>query len=66
MVLPVGSCDEEGPGLPEKGVPCGGGTGEGAAPTANPVLGLPARISTALSFFFLDQMLEVYRSKISD
>jgi hypothetical protein len=42
MVLPVGSCDEEGPGLPEKGVPCGGGTGEGAAPTANPVLGLPA------------------------
>jgi hypothetical protein len=53
MVLPVGSCDEEGPGLPEKGVPCGGGTGEGAAPTANPVLGLPARISTALSFFFI-------------
>jgi len=42
MVLPVGCCDEEGPGLPEKGVPCGGGTGEGAAPTANPVLGLPA------------------------
>ena len=52
MVLPVGSCDEEGPGLPEKGVSCGGGTGEGAAPTANQVLGLPARISTALSFFF--------------
>jgi hypothetical protein len=42
MVVPVGCCDEEGPGLPEKGVPYGGGIGEGAVPTVDPVLGLPA------------------------
>jgi len=37
MVVPVGCCDEEGPGLPEKGVPYGGGIGEGVVPTVDPV-----------------------------
>jgi hypothetical protein len=41
MVVHVGCCDREGPGLPEKGVPCDGGIGEEAVPTVNPVLGLP-------------------------
>jgi len=42
MVVPIGCCDGEGPGLPEKGVPSNGGIDERVVPTINPVLGLPA------------------------